>query len=435
MTTDREALAVVLACRHFNLYLWGIKFTIRTDHKPITVAFRQRTKLPRMNRWILEMRDYHYKVEFKQRKKNVVADQLSRPVRIFREEKTLSWLGRSKEEIRGMQRAEPRWKEMVEFLEGGRIPRSKYPRTTLDQLSLEDEIPYLCKRKVDGAILYLFVVPGELRKDALRFIHEQESGHLGHHKTVMKCEDYFYWPNIRNDVKNYVKSCVTCQQLKTSRGLQQQWQELPPFNQLMEMVSIDITDMRSGTTSHRYVITVIDHFSRFVNFNPMSTRTAERVVSKLDVVIESHGNPRVLLTDNAREFCSDVLRNWWSENGVKLVHSTPYHPQGNSVCECVHRTMKAVLPTLYKGHPARWPWYVKKCQKVINNSIHESTGEQPYFLMFRRRQPRMIGVELLQLVQDADLDMAIEVVKQTKLRQATKWRDRLKWGRQNQRVW
>ncbi len=74
----------------------------------------------------------------------------------------------------------------------------------------------------------------------------------------------------------------------------------------MERVSIDITDVGSGTTSHRYVLTVIDHFSRFVNFYPMSTRTAESIVSKLDMVIESYGNPRVLLTDNAREFCSDV---------------------------------------------------------------------------------------------------------------------------------
>ncbi len=187
-----------------------------------------------------------------------------------------------------------------------------------------------------------------------------------------------------------MKSCVTCQQLKTSRGLQQHWQELPPVNQLMERVSIDVPDVGSGTTSHRYVLTVIDNFSQFVNFYPMSTRTAESVVSKLGVVIESYGNPRVLLMDNAREFCSDVLRNWCRENGVKLVHSTPYHPQGNSVCERMHRTMKAVLATLCKGHPARWPRYIKKCQKIINNAVHEYTGEQPYFLMFCRRQPRIL---------------------------------------------
>ncbi len=254
----------------------------------------------------------------------------------------------------------------------------------------------------------------------MQFIHEKESGHLEQHKTVRKCEDYFYWPNRRNDVRNYVRSCVICQQINASIGLQQQCQEIPPVNQPMERVNIDITDMGSGTTSHSYVLTVIDHFSRFVNFYPMSTRTAESVVSKLYMVIESYGNPRVLLTDNAREFCLDVSRNWRRENSIRLVHSTLYHPQGNSVCERVCRTMKAVLATLCKGHPARWPRYIKRCQRVINNAVHESTGEQPYFLMFRRRQPRMIEVELPQLEQDADLDMAIEVVKQTNLQQSRK---------------
>ncbi len=81
--TDREALAIVLACRQFNHYLWGTRFVIRTDHQPITTVFRQRTKSTRMNWWMLEMRDYRFKVEYKQGKNNVVADQLSRPVRVI----------------------------------------------------------------------------------------------------------------------------------------------------------------------------------------------------------------------------------------------------------------------------------------------------------------------------------------------------------------
>ncbi len=112
---------------------------------------------------------------------------------------------------------------MVSYLEGGRIPRSKYPRATLDQFSLEDGVLYLCKQKVDGTILYLLIVPNEMRKEALRHIHEKESGHLGQHKSILKAEDFFYWPNLRKDMKAFVKECVTCQQLKTSSGLQQQW--------------------------------------------------------------------------------------------------------------------------------------------------------------------------------------------------------------------
>ncbi len=73
---------------------------------------------------------------------------------------------------------------MVDYLEGGRIPRSNYPRVILDQCALEDYILYLCKQKVDGTILYLLVVPNELRREALRYIHDKESCHLGQHRTA-----------------------------------------------------------------------------------------------------------------------------------------------------------------------------------------------------------------------------------------------------------
>ncbi len=205
-------------------------------------------------------------------------------------------------------------------------------------------------------------MPNELRKDALRLIYEKESGHLGQHKSMLKAEDYFYWPHLRKDMKVYVRECITCKQLKMSSGLQQQWQDLPPVDQPMKRVSIDVTEMRSGAIGQKYVLTVIDNFSRFVSLYPMSTRTAENVISKLDMVVEAYGASRVLLADNAREFCSEKLKAWCRENGIRLVHSTPYNPQGNSVSERMHRIMKAVLTTLCKGQPAMWPRYLKKCQ-------------------------------------------------------------------------
>ncbi len=66
-------------------------------------------------------------------------------------------------------------------------------------------------------------------------------------------------------MKAFVKECITCQQLKTSSGLQKQWQELPPVDQPMERVSIDITEMRSGAIGQKYLFTVIDNFSRSIH--------------------------------------------------------------------------------------------------------------------------------------------------------------------------
>ncbi len=158
------------------------------------------------------------------------------------------------------------------------------------------------------------------------------------------------------------------------------------------------------------------------------------MVSKLDMVVEAYGAPRVLLADNAREFCSEKLRTWCRENGVSLVLSTPDYPQGNSISERMHRTMKSVLTTLCKFQAAVWPRYIKKCHKVLNSAVHDATSEQPHFFMFNRRLPRLIGVELPQVRQDADQEVVLEVVRRTNKEQARKWRSRANIGRKNQRV-
>ncbi len=65
---------------------------------------------------MLEIREYCYKIECKSGKRKVVADHLSRPDRVIQGCEDGKWLGKSKEEIKGMQRAEARWQEMAVFL-------------------------------------------------------------------------------------------------------------------------------------------------------------------------------------------------------------------------------------------------------------------------------------------------------------------------------
>ncbi len=172
----------------------------------------------------------------------------------------------------------------------------------------------------------------------------------------------------------------------------------------------------------------------------MSTRTGDNVVKKLDMVVEAYGARRVLLADNARKFRLDKLKEWCRENGIKLVHSTPYHPQGNSISERMHGTMKSLL-TMCKGQPTRWSQYIKKCQRILNSAIHEATGERPYFLMFNCRAPRLIGAELTQIGQESDLEVALDVVRRTNVEQARKWKDRANIGKgyrrleEGQQVW
>lgn len=433
-TTDREALGVVLACRKFHHYLWGVRVIIRTDHQPLVSVFKQRTKSPRMNRWILEMRDFQYKIEYKSGLRNVVADQLSRPVHIVRMVGQDSFLGMTKDEFIQAQVEEPRWREMREYLEGGRVPRSKYPPVTLSQFITEDGVLYYSKQKRDHTLLYLLVIPQTLKKRALIFIHEQQSGHLGQLKSILKAEEYFYWPNLKTDVKRFVKECITCQQTKSASALQRQWQELPPVHQPLERVSIDITEMTPARGGHRYVLTIIDHFSRYVKLIKLRSRQAEEVVRAIQLYMGDYGVPKILLADNACEFRSRLLAELCRSQGIELVFSTPYHPRGNSVTERLHRTMKAVLASLGKGQPYKWSDHLTQCQQILNAAVHEATGEQPYYLMFRRHAPRYVGTTLPQVDDEIDINIALEAVKDTFRENIRKWLARANMGRKDQRV-
>ncbi len=71
-----------------------------------------------MNRWILEMMEYNYEIQYLRGKYNVVADQLSRPVRIIHCAPEPNILGLSKEAFKERQREEGKCKEMAQYLEG-----------------------------------------------------------------------------------------------------------------------------------------------------------------------------------------------------------------------------------------------------------------------------------------------------------------------------
>ncbi len=134
-------------------------------------------------------------------------------MRIIRHQTEERWLGKTREELKQLQRAEPHWLEMTEHLEGGGIPRSKYPRATLDQFVYEEEILYLTREKIDHTVHYLLVLPSDLEQAALNVIHNSESGILGQ-KSISKAEELFYWPNLKRDVRKFVKECIICQQHK-----------------------------------------------------------------------------------------------------------------------------------------------------------------------------------------------------------------------------
>ncbi len=158
---------------------------------------------------------------------------------------------------------------------------------------------------------------------------------------------------LKSNVKRFVKECIPCQQYKGTRGLQKPWQQFPSVSKPLERISIDINDMGTAAYGYCYVLAIIDHFSRFTKFYKLRTRQTEEVCKRFRDCLGDFGMPKTVLLDNAREFTSQQSKELCERSSIQLGYITPYHPQGNSISERMHRTMKTVLANLRKGHPIR----------------------------------------------------------------------------------
>lgn len=77
-TIEKELLAVVFGTKYFRPYLYGQKFIIYTDHKPLQWIFSLKDPASRLVRWRLKLSEYDYEVRYKKGSENSVADALSR---------------------------------------------------------------------------------------------------------------------------------------------------------------------------------------------------------------------------------------------------------------------------------------------------------------------------------------------------------------------
>ncbi|GKC33227.1 putative reverse transcriptase domain-containing protein, partial [Tanacetum coccineum] len=81
-THDLELGAVVFALKIWRHYLYGTKCIVFTDHKSLQHILDQKESNMRQRRWLELLSDYDCEIRYHSGKANVVADALSRKVRI-----------------------------------------------------------------------------------------------------------------------------------------------------------------------------------------------------------------------------------------------------------------------------------------------------------------------------------------------------------------
>lgn len=357
--TELECLAIVDALDKFYYYLHGQKFVIHTDHAALVWLKNVKNLRGRLFRWSLKLSMYDYEVKYLKGSTNIEADMLSRhPVSQHLQHLQHSLLLLDIETIKNQQQVE-------------NIHGKKY--------SNFNDVIVICKkgfRKV--------VVPMSLRKELMQKAHDQY-GHPGVQKMLNIISPHYYWPQMTQDISNYVKYCNTCQLNKKPRqkkfGL---LQAVPTTDQPFECLSVDtVGGFNYYNSTKKYLHLIIDHATRYVWAFPSKSVTTETYVNCLKQIFNIQV-PNKLLSDRNAAFTASRFKKFLRNYNIKQLLTSAHHPQTNGKVERVNQSIVTRLKCKVNSSPSKVPW-TKLLEQVINeynNTPHSVTKFPPAYLLF-----------------------------------------------------
>ena len=111
-------------------------------------------------------------------------------------------------------------------------------------------------------------------------------------------------------------------------------------------------------------------------------------------IIYKFGIPRVLVSDNGKQFNNDLFRDFCSQLGIRNHYSSPAHPQANGQVEVTNRSLLKIIKTRLEGAKGIWLEELPSVLWAYRTTTRTPTGETPFRLTYRNEAviPAEIGL-------------------------------------------
>ena len=248
----------------------------------------------------------------------------------------------SSADLKNEQREDPDFKSIIDYLLEKQVPDN---RNEANRIVAEAQY-YIIE---DGILFHLYqprskghkwtdvkkqlAIPRKLRDNVLKSYHDALSGgHQGQERTYEAIRMKYFWPKMFSDIQTYVKTCIPCQQAKRYIHQKQALLKPLPIGHVFSRLHIDILGPLPKTKDgYRYILMVVDSFSKWTEAFPLQTMEAREVAWKLyDEIICRFGCPDSILTDRAQNFMSNLLKELCSILGITKLATSSYHAACNS---------------------------------------------------------------------------------------------------------
>nr|XP_061795480.1 uncharacterized protein K02A2.6-like [Nerophis lumbriciformis] len=380
---EREALSIIFGVRKFHQYLYGRKFTLLTDHRPLTTILGPHAGIPslaaaRLQRWALLLSAHSYDIKYRKSDLHCNADGLSRlPLPVTKHEPTsvdifyfrnVEHAPISALQVKRATRNDPDLSVVMEMVIKG---QTKCENTALK--------PFLDRRwelaVQSGCLLWgrRVIVPQSLCAKMLAQLH---AGHNGIVKMKEMARSYFWWPGLDKQIEETVKSCSSCQKIRNNPPAA----PLHPWDFPQDpwhRIHIDF----AGPFENRMFLVAIDAHSKWPEVAIMKSTTSEKAIEKLGEMCSRFGAPE-LVSDNGPQFVSKEMVEFLQANGVQHIKSAPYHSATNGLAERFVQTLKHAL----KASQGQSTLHQRLHEFLLKyrTSVHATTKVSPASLMFSR---------------------------------------------------
>ena len=261
-------------------------------------------------------------------------------------------------------------------------PQTKSFITKTKQFILKGTLLYkIDKRQTNN---FLKVIRKQEMEALLYMMHnDPTAGHFAVDIMFEKIRNRFYWPQMYEDIKAYVRSCDSCQR----RGKSKRNEPLHPIpvGEPFYQIGIDIVGpLPRSKKGKRYIVVAIDYLTKWPKAKALSQATAEQVAQFIyEDIICRHGCPMKILSDRGTHFNNKMIQELMQKFEIKHLFSTPYHPQTNGLVERFNRTLCESLAKLGQGSDD-WDLFIAPTLFAYRTSKNATTKMEPFYLVYGR---------------------------------------------------
>ena len=453
---EKEGLALVEAIKTFKSYLSTNKFIVYTDN--LTVRWLNNNKDPtgKLGRWSLYLQSFNFEIVHRAGSKNN-ADALSRrdytddrnaDSRAQTESPTVSVLDDTASSyisvtfeynsdrqttplvnviesvvaagdrevdisdnpiLQRLQEEDADFREIIHFKKTGDLPDNEKTANAIyiqaQHYHISNGLLYHLHQDrgkglpPDRSLIHQLAVPKSHRLDILEAYHDciAGGGHQGFDRTLASIRSKYYWPRMYTDIEEYIRTCETCQ--KSKRPIHNKRVPLTPIptEELFSRWHMDILELPCTADNYRYVLLVVDSFSRYPEAFPLKSQEATEVARVLfHEVFSRWGAPRTLISDRGQNFMSKLVQALSELFDVRRHYTSSYHPQTNAVCERMNSFIIQTLRTYCSQDPTNWTKYLTPVLMAYRRTpATESTKVSPFFALFGQEMRLPIDTTLI----------------------------------------